>query len=274
MTQLNKGENFGRWVVLEMTSRMVDVKCECGTIKKIDYFNLIKGKSISCGCYGHPNKRRKVNIGERFGRLIIMNEIIGNYSTRKFMVKCDCGNECEVYMNNLTRGHTNSCGCFANEVLMKRNIKHGDAPRGNAATEYNTYRSMINRCSNPKDKRYDEYGGRGISVCDEWLNSYETFLNDMGRRPENKTSIDRIDVNGNYCKENCRWSDALEQARNLRSNVLIGYNGVKQCISQWNDIFKVPYGTLYFQLKRNNWDMNTVVNTYYPQYLSLNNSIL
>lgn len=123
---------------------------------------------------------------------------------------CDCGKETIVAGMNLRNDHTKSCGCF-----------HLDAVRTHGLARTKTYISWISmktRCSNKNDKyKYGIYGGRGITICDRWLNSFENFLEDMGKRPKNHT-LDRIDSTGNYEPDNCRWATPLQQARNRRLN--------------------------------------------------------
>jgi hypothetical protein len=164
-------------------------------------------------------------IGERFGKLLVIAE--GETRSkwkRYFLCKCDCGKEKEIYMGSLRRGLTTSCGCLASELFGLRNTKHGmsDSP------EYNSWRAMKERCNNPKNSHYHLYGGRGISYPIEWEN-FENFFADMGRRPEGKT-LDRIDVNANYSKENCKWSDISEQNTNtrVRKDNKLGVKGINK----------------------------------------------
>ena len=110
--------------------------------------------------------------------------------------------------------------------------------------EYNIWTGMKCRCYNKNDRNYKNYGGRGIKVSDEWINSFDTFFKDMGERPSNDYSIDRIDCNGNYCKCNCRWADISTQANNRTSNVLIEYKGETMNLSQWANRFGIKYDTL------------------------------
>lgn len=151
---------------------------------------------------------------EKYGRLTLLKEIepLYNKKVRRFICLCDCGNEKVVMLSNLKNGSTNSCGCLNKEKVSVRSKTHGDS----GSPEHRTWKLMKRRCDYPKGNRWIHYGGRGIKVCDRWLNSYENFLNDMGRKPTPKHSIDRINPDGNYEPSNCRWATAKEQSKNQR----------------------------------------------------------
>ncbi len=156
-----------------------------------------------------------------------------NKKCQRGLFKCDCGVEKELDVNVVYKGQTKSCGCLRVDVSSKLNLTHGHSRRGQKIPEYGAYHTMIGRCYNPNQIGYPDYGARGIRVCDRWLESFENFLEDMGRRPTPKSSIDRIDGNGPYCKENCRWSTPIDQANNRRSSRFITMDGRTQTVSQW-----------------------------------------
>lgn len=151
----------------------------------------------------------------RFGRLTVIDEAEskrwGGKLFRLVNCICDCGVARTVQVAKLRSGQTVSCGCYAAERASKGNRTHGRS----GSREYRSWSSMIARCENPKATSYESYGGRGITVCGRWRDSFEAFYEDMGPRPDN-TTLDRIDHNGSYEPTNCRWADALVQADNTR----------------------------------------------------------
>lgn len=155
--------------------------------------------------------------GQRFGRLLVI-EYIKKDSGKPvyaYRCKCDCGNYTMQRANALTAGIVKSCGCYARERTSKDKIalKHG----GSGTRIYITRRNMLSRCYNPHDKRYSEYGGRGIKVCDEWKNSFEAFRDwALANGYTDDLTIDRMDTNGDYCPTNCRFITRAENNRNRR----------------------------------------------------------
>lgn len=158
--------------------------------------------------------------------------------------RCDCLKITLVHGSALTKSHTSSCGCLQIEKTKERSTTHGHSKYGHCTSEYNAWAGMMARTQNPKNPAYHNYGGRGISVCNRWKDSFARFLEDMGERPKGKT-LDRYpDKNGDYCPENCRCSNWFEQANNRRGNRLITYAGKTQNVGQWAYELGMNRGTI------------------------------
>lgn len=166
-----------------------------------------------------------VSIGDVFNRMTVVKEPFNINGRKVVECVCACGVVKTVRVDGLQGGTTNSCGCYRLDKLREKTVTHGAT---NTKT-YGVWEGMVQRCNNPKSEGYPNYGGRGIQICSSWLD-FENFFTDMGERPEGM-SLDRIDVNGNYCKENFRWADASVQGFNQRisSNNTSGRTGVS-----WN----------------------------------------
>ena len=178
--------------------------------------------------------------GRRFGRLTV----IGMHRKNGIIYwdcQCDCGNTKSVPRTSLTKGYTRSCGCFNKECIVKRQTKHG-------MTEtrlYQTWQNMKNRCRNKNVSSYKYYGERGISLCDEWNESFESFAKwSMENGYAENLSIDRIDPNTGYEPSNCRWVDSVTQANNKRTNHLLTYNGETKTVAEWARKTGLPYNVL------------------------------
>lgn len=151
--------------------------------------------------------------GTNFGRLTVGAFLGSRGGNGYWSCACDCGGTAEVSTVHLRRGHTQSCGCLQREITSRVQGTHRESVHSGLSKEYNAWVRMKQRCFNPKAPRFERWGGRGITVCDRWRNSFENFLADMGRSPPG-TSLDREDNDGNYEPGNCRWATPKEQAAN------------------------------------------------------------
>jgi hypothetical protein len=198
-------------------------------------------------------------IGMRFGRLVVTGIGSGREAKagkgkvrlrKTVLVQCDCGNCKEVVVGALQSGQTVSCGCYRHEVNQAVTRKNARTTCFNHSHElHSVWWSMHVRCYNTSNKRFARYGGRGITVCDRWK-SFENFLQDMGERPSVKHSIDRINNDGNYCPENCRWATNKEQGNNTSKTRLVCYEGELLSITQLAEKHGILVGTLWARLKR------------------------
>lgn len=204
-----------------------------------------------------PNTPFKEIAGQRFGRLVALERIRKekNGKLKTFWVcQCDCGKKVELRIDLLNENGAKSCGCIKDEKLRERVYKHGMA---NTPT-YTVWEGIIGRCNNPKNYQYSYYGGRGIKVCERWLD-FQNFFTDMSEKPEGLT-IDRIDVNGDYCPENCRWVDMKTQSNNRRNNHLIECDGVIKTLQQWSDETGIHIATIDRRLELG-WSIHDALHT-------------
>jgi hypothetical protein len=188
--------------------------------------------------------------GQKFGRLTVIQyaghrRTKGGESVVRWLCRCDCGNEIEVDGGALTKGHSKSCGCSRSEKMRGNKNRTTHGMKGTRV--YIIWVSMRQRCSCKNRSNFQDYGGRGIKVCDRW-NTFENFLEDMGEPPGKDYSLDRIDVNGNYCRENCRWATNKDQANNRRNNRIIGWNGIKKTISEWSESVGIASSAIIYRL--------------------------
>lgn len=173
-------------------------------------------------------------VGQTFARLTVLSQVASTGYGRRYLVRCECGKTFEAATGHLRSGRTKSCGCLGAENRRAANLKHGHDRKATGPTaEYRTWIDMIDRCERPAAISYPHYGGRGIVVCPKWRASFEAFLADMGPKPSPKHSIERDDVNGNYCPENCRWATRAEQARNTRRNMVLIIDGESGVLKDW-----------------------------------------
>lgn len=186
--------------------------------------------------------------GQKFGRLIALYKLHNYHKTGSYwLCYCECGNVTEVYLSNLSRGATMSCGCLNKELTSKRSKKHG---MKNTRLYY-IWSHIKARCYNKNHDNYKYYGGRGIIVCDNWKNDFIAFYNwAIANGYQDNLTIDRIDVNGNYEPNNCRWASWKQQQRNTRHNRNITSNGETHCLIEWCEILGVNRSTVYSRLRR------------------------
>lgn len=183
--------------------------------------------------------------GQKFNRLTVI-EYSHTKGNAYWKCCCECGNETVVVGTKLRSGHTKSCGCLLVESRKECRITHGMS----RSDEHNTWCWIKTRCYNVNSASYPYYGGRGIIICPEWLESFDNFYKDMGPKPGPQYSLDRIDNNGNYEPNNCRWATQEEQANNKTSNVEVTYNGKTQNISQWARELKIQATTIRARLRK------------------------
>jgi hypothetical protein len=189
---------------------------------------------------------RLINLtGKKFGRLTVLKRSEKRNANVSWECLCECGKTIVAFGFDLKRGHTSSCGCLQVDAVTKHNLWKSPI--------YKIWLSMIQRCTNSRASHYKDYGGRGIAVCDRWLNSFECFYEDMNYGYHKGLSIERIDVNGNYTPNNCKWIAKSEQQNNKRNNHLITYNGKTQTLTQWAIELNINSSTLNKRITRSGW---------------------
>ena len=246
------GQRFGRLVVIsrvEGDSINWLCKCDCGEFVKVKYQNLIYSRTRSCGCLKRDANANKFEdlTGQRFGRLVAVARCGAKRGSALWLCKCDCGNDCKVTHRELKTGDTRSCGCIRKE--RNNGTKHGKRYE----KLYGVWIGIKQRCFNPKSASYKDYGGRGISICKEWEVNFMTFYEwAHSNGYKQGLTIERIDVNGNYCPENCTWISAEKQNINKRRTVYITFKGKTQTMRAWSEELGIPYGRIQSR-KLNGW---------------------
>lgn len=190
-------------------------------------------------------------IGKKFGRLTVLEETNkrGVSGSIYYLCRCDCGNYRIVNGTGMRNGSSSSCGCYNKEIITKKDKIYN-------TNLYGVLNSMKQRCSNPKDKAYKNYGGRGIKVCDEWKNNSRTFFDWALKNGYVKGKwIDRINNDGNYEPNNCRWVYPSEQQNNKRTNHYLEINGIKKSLSQWAKEKNINRATLERRIELG-WNTN------------------
>jgi hypothetical protein len=202
------------------------------------------------------NHNLKDIVGKRFGRLTVLHRAENSKRGQaRWACSCACGGSTVVVGSSLRRGTTSSCGCLRKEITAKQGrkaLRHGHRA-GRETAEYKTWRGLVDRCRNPRHKQFKDYGGRGITVCERWK-KFENFLEDMGRKPFPRATIDRIDNNKGYSPVNCRWATFTQQNRNRRSTRYLTYNGETRCMKEWAEEYGINYGTFKWRIYQG-WSM-------------------
>lgn len=193
--------------------------------------------------------------GNQYGRLTVIKRGLGKTGGAYWECLCSCGNTITVYGNSLRCGSTKSCGCLQREIARNTQTTHGmtDTP------EWSTWMSIRRRCLGKTCSIYKNYGGRGIKMCERWK-TFENFYADMGKKPKGK-SIDRIDNEGNYCKENCRWATPRQQANNRRRTIFVEFQGETRTLGEWCRHFSIPHNLAFNRLFQLNWSVEKTFTT-------------
>ena len=194
--------------------------------------------------------------GKKFNKLTVVERLQNDTGgIPVWLCKCDCGNFTRVRGKNLKNGSVKSCGCI---------LKNGTTTtHGLSKTKiYNTWNSMKARCFNPKSCSYKRYGARGITVCEEWKNSFEEFYSWSIQNGYNENlTIERIDNNGNYCPENCKWISQKQQCRNRRTNIEFEYMGEKHILIEWCEILNLDYKFIHNRIYKMGWSFEKSIST-------------
>ena len=249
------GQKFNRLTVLRRDPnrpRYWVCRCECGNIISTFGGNITQGLTKSCGCLNKElTSQRTIEdlTGKRFGNLTVIRRIPGSIKGKvKWECQCDCGNVVNIQGWDLKRRINNSCGCVKPKP-KHYSVTNRHAPKWITEEEQllsNVYQAMRQRCYDPHTKSYPRYGGRGIYICDEWLHDKRAFVDwALTHGFAKGLSIERIDNDGPYCPENCRWATKTEQANNRVTNRFVTVDGVKRTVADWARLLRVNYRFLW-----------------------------
>ena len=204
--------------------------------------------------------------GKQFGKLNVVERASDHVtaSGRRYVrwrCRCECGTETDVMATNLLQGKTVSCGCHSRNQARVLHLTHGESD----TRLYQVWSAIKSRCYNVNSKHYEDYGGRGIRMCDAWRDGYDAFRewalsSGYQELPFSQCTIDRIDNDGNYEPSNCRWVDGVAQANNRRSNRNFTYNGETHNIKEWSELYSIPYKTLHNRI-RSGWSIDRALTT-------------
>lgn len=197
-----------------------------------------------------------VSPGQTFNRWTLIRLSHSDKQGKHWLCRCICGTERVVRQHAVIHGVSKSCGCLHEEVMQTLFVTHG----GTRSPEYSSFQGMHSRCENPNDRRYKDYGGRGIRVCERWLHSFENFIADMGKRPSPKHTLERRNNDLGYSPENCIWASQKTQSRNKRTNVLFTFNGQTKVLPDWASEYGFKKGTLRSRIRKG-WTIEKALTT-------------
>lgn len=199
--------------------------------------------------------------GQHFFMLTVLERAGSNKRRRAtWLCQCECGNEKIIDGDSLIQGKTKSCGCYQPQAVRKYNVENKTTHGKRYTRIYKEWASMKNRCYGKRD--YKNYRSRGIVVCDEWKNDFMAFYSwAMSHGYADNLTLDRKDVNGNYCPENCRWATPKEQANNKRNSHYLTHDGETHTIAEWAEIKGINYQTLYSRLTTKGWPVEKELTT-------------
>ncbi len=261
------GQRFGRLVVISRApsdtpgARFV-CRCDCGTEKIVSSAHLRSGSQRSCGCYRleilscsalRQPQWQPIETGTRFGRWTALENGHRSVNGRAgWLCRCDCGQEKAIASSTLWNGDSTSCGCYRREVLKRGQdfTRHGHSSGHTTSRTYRSWMSMKARCYRPSHENYKHYGGRGITVCDRWRDSFADFLADLGERPAGQT-LDRIDNAKGYELGNVRWATPHQQNLNRRVTIRRStLDGQQITIAEIAHILALPLAHAYYRFGR------------------------
>lgn len=243
------GQKFGRLTAVSLAPKTGKAAkwhcmCECGNASVVAGAALRNGTIRSCGCL-HADTMAATVIdltGLAFGRLTVVNRVQNRGRFVFWRCRCQCGQERDVASRSLVRGITKSCGCLSRE-LRGADRRH---------PLWAVWSKMVARCHRETTAGFENYGARGITVCDRWRgrHGFKHFVADIGDRPTPQHCLERRDNNAGYSPENCCWATRVEQARNKRNNRLLTHNGVTECVAHWSVVTGIPSATIISRMNR------------------------
>lgn len=258
MKKYYPGKKIGKLTILKSVRIKsyygFECQCDCGNI--ITVARSFFSKSEIC-CDNCRTPKVEDISGQRFGRLTAIR-YAGKSKGKQTLweCRCDCRKTVIVHQQNLKSGHTSSCGCYNSEVASRALKTHGLS----GTRLYTIWHDMIYRCYNDNHRSHKDYGGKGIIVCKEWKDDFETFRNwALQNGYKDNLSIDRIDSDKNYCPENCRWATDIQQANNTSRNLVFTVDGYTDTLSNLCRKYNVPYDTVYSRIYTGKWDIKNAL---------------